>query len=123
MIEAVTEGALIALLVVGLITGTAFAAKGGPGHISVPDGTFGGTTVATVNPGGDGAWARAFCYQDGALVYGQYVRVDADNHATFQLGPTPSWSGGYASCTAEELALRSNGRWRVLARTTFSAWP
>ena len=40
----------------------------------LPDGAFGGTTTATVNPGGEGTWARAFCYQDGAMVYGQYVQ-------------------------------------------------
>jgi hypothetical protein len=76
------------------------AGRGGHGIISVPDGFFGGTVTATANPGGTDAWARAFCYQDGQMVYGQYVVVNADNVATFRLGPTQVWTGGYASCTA-----------------------
>lgn len=116
-IEAIAEGSLVALLVAGLIAGTAFAR--GSGTISVPDGVYGETVTATVNPGGTGSWARAFCYQDGELVYAEYVRVNADNRATFTLGPTPSWQGGDANCVADELKLRSNGSWRVLASTKF----
>ena len=118
-VEAVAEGALLSLMIVALVAGTAFA-RGGSGGITVPDGVYGETVTATVNPGGTGAWARAFCYQDGELVYVEYVRVNADNHAVFTLGPTPSWEGGDASCVAEELKLRSNGSWRVLASTRFN---
>ena len=131
--EALLVAAIIAALLLALspvykpadfLAGTqgADAARGGKGTIVVPDGVFGGTVTATVNPGGEGTWARAFCYQNGALVYGQYVRVDANNQATFQLGPTPSWQGGDASCVAEELLKKNNGGWRVLASTTFMAW-
>jgi hypothetical protein len=122
-LEAVSEGALVALLIVGLMAGTTFAAGAGRGGgvITVPDGAYAGTTTATVNPGGD-AWARARCYQNGMMVYSQSVRVDANNQATFQLGPTPLWQGGDASCTAEELTLQKNGRWHVVASTTFNAW-
>jgi hypothetical protein len=116
--EAITEGALLSLMIVALVAGTAFAR--GSGTITVPDGVYGETVTATVNPGGTGSWARASCNQDGEVVYVEYVRVNADNHATFTLGPTPSWEGGDAACVAEELKLRSNGSFRVLASTEFS---
>ncbi len=127
LLAAIIAALLIALAPVyapaGFLSGTqgVDAGRGGNGVITVPDGTFGGTTTATVNPGGSDAWARAFCYQEGKLVYGQYVRVNSANQATFQLGPTPSWQGGYASCVAEEIVLKNNGSWRVLASTTFKA--
>jgi hypothetical protein len=111
------EGTLLSLIVVVMIAGSALA---GSGRITVPDGQYGKTVTATVNPGGTSSWARALCYQNRELVYGEYVRVDADNHATFTLGPTDSWQGGNASCTADELMLRSNGTWRVLASTKFN---
>jgi hypothetical protein len=44
------------------------------------------------------------------MVYGQYVVVNADNVATFRLGPTQVWTGGYASCTAEEVVMRKQRR-------------
>lgn len=96
------------------------AARNYAGHISVPDGNYGETTVATVNPGGD-VWVRARCYQ-GGLVYEQYVKANGENQATLSLGPTPSWTGGDATCTAQEGEFTRNNRWRVLAETTFSAW-
>lgn len=111
-----------AVLLLTVSTGGADADKGRHGgSITVPDGVFGGSVTATVNPGGTDTWARAFCYQNGQLVYGQYERVNADNQATFTLGPTPSWQSGDASCVAEELTKKSNGLWRVLASTTFNA--
>ena len=98
------------------------ADAGRAGHISVPDGVFGGRTTATVNPGGADVWAHARCYQDGALVFEQYVRVNAEDQATFVLGPTPSWSGGGASCEAEEGYWHRGTRWRVVADTTFRVY-
>ena len=96
------------------------AARNYSGHISVPDGTYADTTVATVNPGGD-VWVRARCYQD-SLVYEQYVKVNGDNQATLSLGPTPNWTSGDATCIAQEGEFTRNNRWRVLAQTTFNAW-
>jgi hypothetical protein len=93
-------------------------ARGG-GVITVPDGQFGGTTTATLNPGG-AVWALAECYQNGTLVYAQYVKASSSNTATFTLGPTPMWQGGAANCTAEEGSWGKNGRWRVVASTTFN---
>lgn len=93
---------------------------GRTGNITVPDGTFAGTTTATLNPGGSGVWAKAECYQGGTLVYAQYVKGNSLNEATFTLGPTPMWTSGAANCTAEEGTWGRNGRWRVVAETTFN---
>lgn len=137
LFEALIIAAIVGALVFGyaaisgaspLGAGDTLAAKGGNGHsaggaggasITVPDGVFGGTTTATANPG-DGSWALAACYQNGAQVYGQYVKIDASNQAVFTLGPTPSWSGGAANCIAEEGTFGSNGRWHSIASTTFN---
>jgi hypothetical protein len=89
------------------------------GHITVPDGVFGGTTTATVNPGGEKVWVHARCWQDGTLVYEQYVKVDANNQAVLNLGPTPMWTSGAADCDAREGYWARNNRWRTVASTTF----
>jgi hypothetical protein len=96
------------------------AARNYSGHITVPDGNYGDTTVATVNPGGD-VWVRARCFQ-GSLVYEQYVKANGANQATLTLGPTPSWSSGDATCIAQEGTFGKTNRWKVLAETTFNAW-
>jgi hypothetical protein len=128
--EALFEGFLIALLVVGLMVGTTLAGgKGGGGHkggggttsatISVPDGVYGGTAVATVTP--TGIWVYATCSQSGKQVYAQYVQSDSYGHATLQLGPTSWWSGGAASCSAQAGVFSSrSGAWTSQGSTTFS---
>ena len=127
-LEALLLAAVVAALLIALspvsreaasLAGTGTAAARGSGAITVPDGVFAGTTTATVNPGGD-SWVRGRCSQAGVLVYEQYVRVDANNQAVLTLGPTPSWTSGAATCTAEELSLGRNARWKVLATTDFS---
>jgi len=127
--EALFEGFLIAVLVVGMIAGTAFAAggghnKGGAGTttatISVPDGVYGKADVATVAPAG--LWVYARCTQSGKQVYAQYVKSDSSGHATLQLGPTSWWSGGAASCSAQAGTFSSrSGAWTSQGSTTFSA--
>ena len=136
--EALIIAAIIGALVFGyaVVSGAsplgandAFAARGGNGNghgggntaggtLTVPDGVFGGTTTATANPGGD-AWVKARCFQDGTLVYYQSDHVDLNNQVVLTLGPTPLWSAGGASCTAEEGYYTSNWAWRTLATTTF----
>lgn len=108
-----------ALLMLAVSTGVD-AAKGGNGggSISVPDGVFSGTVMATVNPGGS-VMVHAECFQGGTLVYAQYVAPDSNNQAMLTLGPTPSWSGGDADCTAEEGYFGGGGRWHSVASTTF----
>jgi hypothetical protein len=97
------------------------AARGGRGSVTVPDGVLGGTVTATVNPGGDGVWAYAACFQGGERVYGQYEKVDATNQVVFRLGPTPSWTSGDADCVAQEGSWTKGGKWRVVAEATFQA--
>ena len=138
LFEALIIAAIIGALVFGyaVVSGASplgandtFAARGGNGNgpgggggtsgsITVPDGVFAGTTTATANPGGDGTWVHFRCYQNGGVAGEAYIRVDSNNQATVQLGPTPSWSGGAAECTADE-GYWSNGHWRVVATTTF----
>jgi hypothetical protein len=101
------------------LSGTTGVDAGGRGHITVPDGVFAGTTTATLNPGGSGTWAYAACYQNDTLVYAQYVKASGTT-ATFTLGPTPSWTFGAATCVAKEGYWGSNGRFRVIADTTFN---
>ncbi len=126
--EATVVALIIATILVALspfyqpastLSGTTGVDAGGRGSISVADGLFGGTTTGTLNPGGSGIWAMAECYQDGTIVYRQYVRNGADNTVTFTLGPTPSWQAGAADCLAEEGYWGKSGRWRAIAETTF----
>lgn len=131
---AVTEALLVVAIAVALAlalvpalradslvgTGLANAAGRSSGNIIVPDGVFAGTTTATVNPGGDSTWVFAECAQGGSVVYRQWVKAGSDNTAVLTLGPTPSWSGGGATCFAQEGYWFKGTRWRVLAETTFS---
>lgn len=120
---ALAEAGLIALLAVGLIVGSAFAAKGGhtggttSSSFVVDDGTFASTTLAH---GGTGTWVHAKCYQNGAVVYEQYVQYDANGTATLTLGPTPMWAAGAASCVGEDGWWQNGSRWRVNATDAFN---
>ena len=106
----------------GGFTGAAHAARQ-TANLTVSDGVFGGTTVAHANPGGDGTWVHATCMQAGQIAMTSWVRVDATNQATLVLGPTPTWTSGGASCSAEEGYFAGNGRWRVQDSTTFNVAP
>ena len=106
----------------GGLAGAATAARQAA-ELTVPDGVFGGTTVAHATPGGDGTWVHATCVQAGRVALSEWARVDATNHATLTLGPTATWTGGGASCTAEQGYFAGNGRWRVQDSTTFSVAP
>src|SRR5437870_6040815 len=104
-LQAVAEGALIALLVVGLMAGTTFAAKNtsgghgkpsgggttGGGTIVVPNGVYAQTVTATVSPAG--LWVHSSCKQGTQQVYAQYVLSDANGAAVLTLGPTYYWTG------------------------------
>ena len=109
----------LSVLLLGMTGLSVEPANAARGSISVPDGVYGGTTTARVNPGGDAIWVYAECFQDDVLVYAQYVETDANNQAVLSLGPTPSWTGGPASCTAEEGYFNRSGRWHTVADTTF----
>jgi hypothetical protein len=135
--QAVLEGALISLLVVGLIAGTALAARGGggkPGGSSGGSGTIAlellnGDTVATyghqvtftiATTATSYPYVHLRCFQNGSLVLedwqGYFSTALGDPLA--YLGPTPAWSGGAASCTAYLEKSTSKG-WSVLASTSF----
>lgn len=113
-----------------VFTGAAIAAKGGGGNapggvISVPDAVWGGTTTATVNPGGESAEVFVQCYAPdfgGTYVYAAYFSVNASDQAL--IGPLWStlWPQGAASCRAQEGYFKRAGfgRWVALATTTFS---
>ena len=136
--QALIEGALISLLVVGLMAGTAFAGKGG-GHTT----TGGGGTIslalmdgATVAVYGARAgftvattatpypYVHLMCSQNGSLVAEGRTGFfpTAIGNEWFYLGPTPNWQGGAADCTAK-LEKYSNKGWSVLATTSFSVAP
>ena len=106
----------------GLIAGLGDADAGRTtASISVPDGAFGGTTTATVNPGDSVVYFA--CFRGGERVMAAYKATDANNQATVKLGPTPSWLSGEATCIAQEGTRSNSGRWRVLAETTFYVAP
>ena len=137
--QAVLEGALISLLVVGLMAGTAFAARGGGGKaggstggsgtiaLSLMDGatvatygarvTFTISTTATAYP-----YVHLMCSQGGTLVLESRVGFfpTALGDEWFYLGPTPAWQGGAADCTANLEKSTSRGGWSVLGSTGFS---
>jgi hypothetical protein len=121
---AVLEGALVATLVVGLMAGTAFAARGGGGgghNKPGGGGTTGGLTVVMVaDANGNGApnwndtitfsvtsgvtdpYVSVRCSQNGTVVYAAdagfypgYPWPGAQNMPLY----SPSWTGGAASCT------------------------
>ena len=124
---ALAEASLIALLVVGLIAGTAFAGRGqGGGGGGKPPRGGGGTTgnvalvmVEDLNGNGSPNWGDTItfnitttaanpylslrCYQGGTLVLG----ADAGFYPDYPWQGarnmplfSPSWTGGAASCSA-----------------------
>ena len=132
---ALAEGALVALLVVGLVAGTALAGKGGGGGKP----SSGGGTIALVDIDGNGvvshgdrvtftiattATTRPFvalnCYQNGAWVYSQSVGYFADYpwDQWFILSST-SWPTGAGSCTAKLYMTRDGTRTTTLSTLNF----
>ena len=89
--------------------------------ISVADGPFGGTTIASTNVGG-GQTVREICISadGGALV--DYRTTDEAGQAVLSLGPTPTWSSGAASCNAALGSWDGNGNWQSVATTTFNVY-
>jgi len=101
------------------IAGSANAGKANP-SLTVTGGRLGGTAVVRADPGEDGMWVHATCLQGSAVVLASWTRIDATHLARVALPRSTAWSSGSASCTAEEGYFSSNGRWRVLAATTFT---
>jgi hypothetical protein len=125
--QALIEGSLIALLVVGLMAGSVFAAKptaggggggkhGGGGSTSgslalvlVTDtnangsANWGDTITFTVTGGGTNPYVSVTCTQGGTLVYsasaGFYDSYPWPGARNMPLS-SPAWTGGAASCNA-----------------------
>jgi hypothetical protein len=120
--QAVLEGALISLLVVGLIAGTALAGRGGGGkNTSNGGGSLALVMVADANGNGQPNWAdtvtftastsatpephvRLQCFQSGLLVYtgdaGMYASYPWPWEQNMQLASS-KWTSGAADCTAQ----------------------
>jgi hypothetical protein len=135
--QAVVEGALISLLVVGLMAGTAFAGRGGGKHGGGT--TTGGGTVAVVmlsdaNGNGLPNWGDQItfsvsgaatstpsvqldCRQSGTLVYAMSAGIYPDYPftQTYTLR-SDYWTGGAADCTAT-LYVASGGNNTILSTT------
>jgi hypothetical protein len=132
-----TQASLVALLVVGLMASTVFAGRGGNGNGGgKPGGNTGGSgtiSLALMNGAAEAHFAAQVtftiatdataypfvhlkCYQGGALVGEgrQGFFETALGNPWFYLGPTPSWQGGDADCTAT-LEKSTNKGWSVLA--------
>lgn len=141
-LEAITEGGLVALLVVGLLAGTAFAGKGGnaaagggkaPSTIALvlldsTDGqahngqrvAFDVSTTATDRP-----FVGVRCYQGSAFVLDGYTGY----FPTYMFEPwvildSPYWQEGVAAdCTARLFHYDKRGNQKVLATLDFAALP
>lgn len=137
--QVMLEASLVALLVVGLVAGTAFAAKGGKGG-GGKTGTSGTLAVVMVaDQNGDGApnwndqvtfdvyttatekpWVKLNCYQSGTWVY-------TATHGFFEAYPwapnftlaSGAWTSGAGDCTATLYMVTSNGRSKTLATLSF----
>jgi hypothetical protein len=135
-VQALLEGVLIAMLIVGLIAGTAFAAKGGGGKpgsggsgtisLALMDGAteaqFGSRVTFTVSTSSTAyPYVHLRCSQNGSLVLEgwQGFFPTALGNEWFYLGPTPAWQGGAADCTATLEQATRRGGWSVIGSTTF----
>jgi hypothetical protein len=137
----------LAVLAVALLPAAGLAAKGGTagkpggggGGGGKPGGGGGGTIALVLLDSSDGVahygqrvtfdvhtTATAYpyvtlrCYQNGGLVYQLSNAMFATSlNQIFTLGPTPSWTGGAASCTAD-LESWSSRKVSKLASTSFA---
>jgi len=141
--QAVAEGALISLIVVGLMAGTAFAAKGGGGGNTTGSTTFSGP-VMVLDANGNGSpnymdeitfnvstsatsqpMVGLRCYQGTAFVEDAYVSYFNSwlSPTYFQLGSS-YWNPALnASCTARLFYYNKRGGENVLATMTFPVAP
>ncbi|MBI2777059.1 MAG: hypothetical protein HYX57_07325 [Chloroflexi bacterium] len=136
---AFAEAGLIALLIVGLVAGTALAAKGGGGGgkgggggslalVMVADAngngapnwrdtiTFNVSTTATASP-----FVSVNCYQGSTWVLtasaGFFASYPWTKNTTLS---SSAWTGGSASCTARLYSTKDGTRTTTLATLNFS---
>lgn len=140
-LQAIAEGSLIALLIVGLMAGSVFAGKGG----GKPSGGGASMTVQVVRDAnanglpnrGDQvhfsfttSYSRPVvslqCSQGGYVVYGDsrpyYWPNIWDDPGNFTLS-SMSWTSGAADCRADAKATTSNGRTVTIATLNFHVDP
>ncbi len=138
---AVLEAGIIALIILTLAVAPTLAAKGGnSGGGGKPGGGGSGTISLVLMDGATEAhfgarvtfevstestaypYVHLMCYQGGTLVGEgrQGFFPTALGNEWFYLGPTPSWQGGAAECTANLEQSTKRGGWSVLASTSFS---
>ena len=98
------------------------SANAGPASVSlaVAHARLGGSAIVTATPGEEGMWIHAACSQAATGVWSQWSRIDHTHRALLKFQPTTRWTAGGAACTAEEGYFSANGRWRVVATTTFT---
>jgi hypothetical protein len=141
--KALLEGALISMLVVGLVAGTAFAGKGG-GHKGGGGTTGGGTLAVVVLNSSDSVanWGESVTYNESttATVY-PYVSTTCTQNRTVVLSTsagfydsyawpsarivplkTDRWTGGAADCVAKLYSM-DGGSKTVLTSVTFHVDP
>jgi len=137
-VQAIAEGSLIALLIVGLMAGTALAGKGGGGKPG-SSGGGGSFTVAmvadadgngapnhadtitfNVTTGADRPFVSVNCYQGSDWVYAASVGFFADYpwSKDFILSAS-SWTGGAADCSARLYTSKDGIRTTTLATMSF----
>ena len=132
--------ALIAAAAALVVVPTALAGKGGGGNpggggdssslslvvLNSADGLphFGQQFTFNVSSTAERPQVNAQCYQNGERVYDEWHGFfeGAWFGQTFTLGPTPSWQGGDADCTARLVTYSRNGRANVLATTSFHVY-
>ena len=141
--QVVAEGALVSLLVVGLVAGTAFAAKpasgGGGGGNKGGGSTSGGGTISlaplVVDNNGNGTpnwgdfvafnvsttattqpWVNLVCSQNGVVVATGWDGYFVGSLTGTKFGLySPQWTGGAADC----IAYLTTPTWSRLASTSF----
>jgi len=122
---------LLAGLALATLIATPVAAQGGA-SITASDGPFSfGQSVSTEavvaawagkrgRQPDMGYWAKAECFASGNLVYAQFADLTPPVvQSGFTFGPTPSWSGGPASCRVVLLGMDDGAFGRELAEDTF----
>ena len=77
--------------------------------------TFTVSTTATTNP-----FVNLNCYQNGVLVMNSWAAYFTSGSGQVFGLYSPSWQSGAADCQADLGMLASNGKWKVLASTSFN---
>ena len=132
--QAVLEGALISLLVVGLVAGTSLAAKGGKGGSGTTGsgGTLAVKMVIDQNGNGQPNWNDWITFDVSTTATDKpWVKVECPGYMSsagffaayawnpyFDLAST-AWTGGAETCTATLYKYSANGKVTNLASMVF----